>query len=832
MVAERGFDPRTSALCSTKREVLRNTATIFDPAGLLSAVTLNAKVFLQELWKSNIDWDMKLTPEQQAKWDQIREDLQLVNTVSVPRYIGGKEMQLHVFTDASMKAYAAVAYLRVKVDNTYKCNILFSKARVAPQKSLSIPRLELLAVLAGTRLIKFICSQIDGIQSKTLWTDAKCCLHWLKSTHKLPRFIENRLREIKSHDDITFRYVSTASNVSDFATRGLSIHEIKECHTWWHGPEWLSEPEDKWPICEIPPLSDSLLKAESEIKPDIMFETSAVAQESTSSDKHDKTAPFSIDAMRYSSLQKLLRVTAYCMRFIAKLKKISSEKGMLTANELSDARKLWEIHVQSSITLNHDNKAMKGLGLQLHQDGLLRCHGRLNNTELPEMTILPKILPRNSHYTQLVIRDTHNSLCHAGTSHTLSHLRREYWVPKGRSIVKSVIHKCMICRKWSTGAYRVPPMPSYPLERVKRCKAFQYCGLDYLGCLYVKNHGVTSKCYVALFVCMVIRGIHLELVPDLTTEGFLLALRKFCARRGVPHTIFLDNAPNFKQGSTVVGEIWKCFDDPEVHTYLASKGITWKFHPEYASHMAGHYERLVGLVKNALRRTIGRLTLTSDQLQAFLAETEATLNTRPLCYVGEGYDDQGHVICPSDFMSINTVTGIPDNLGEIHDTSDPDYLPSDKNMSNEKLKESWSKGLKLLSVMWNIFYENYLVSLRERYQNQIKQSKPTEKVTPSPGNVVLIGESPQPRGTWKLGLIVKLHQSQDGEIRSADVKTKSGKILTRPLTKLFPLESGQTSIPEAESQQEKSKSPENTDSNSRPKRRAAIVALKKISDCL
>ena len=125
--------------------------------------------------------------------------------------------------------------------------------------------------------------------------------------------------------------------------------------------------------------------------------------------------------------------------------------------------------------------------------------------------------------------------------------------------------------------------------------------------------------------------------------------------------------------------------------------------------------------------------------------------------------------------------------------------------SSTTLIESWKKGVKLLEVMWKHFYENYLLSLRERYQKQIKQSKPTENITPSPGNVVLIGESPQPRGTWKLGLIVKLHQSQDGEFRSADVRTKSGKILTRPLTKLFPLECGQTSIIVAESQKNISK---------------------------
>ena len=134
----------------------------------------------------------------------------------IPRYIGGNEYKLFCFTDASAKAYSATVYLYSTVDETSNVNLVFSKARVAPIKQLSIPRLELLAVLIGTRCLNYVTEQLRLPETdRILWTDSQCVLHWMKSRKPLPVFVQNRLKEITSHKDIKFRYVTTTQNPAD-----------------------------------------------------------------------------------------------------------------------------------------------------------------------------------------------------------------------------------------------------------------------------------------------------------------------------------------------------------------------------------------------------------------------------------------------------------------------------------------------------------------------------------------------------------------------------------------------------------------------------------------
>ncbi|KAL9972922.1 hypothetical protein ACROYT_G019318 [Oculina patagonica] len=141
---------------TSKREALQSISRIYDPLGFFSPATLNGKLFIQELWKQELDWDETLNQSQQQEWYKLHEDLSPLSFLSIPRYIGGDEYKLFCFTDASAKAYSAAVYLYSAVGKTANVNLVFSKARVAPTKQLSIPRLELLAVLIGTRCLTML----------------------------------------------------------------------------------------------------------------------------------------------------------------------------------------------------------------------------------------------------------------------------------------------------------------------------------------------------------------------------------------------------------------------------------------------------------------------------------------------------------------------------------------------------------------------------------------------------------------------------------------------------------------------------------------------------
>ena len=168
--------------CSSKREVLKSIATVFDQLGFFTPATLQGKLFLQGLWASKKEWDEKLDEEMLHKWMKLQKEMEWISMVTIPRFIGNSNCQLLCFCDASTKAYTSVIYL----SSDAGVNLLFSKARVVPIKKLGTPRLELLAVLIGVRMLNFVQEQLQlPMETKFLWTDNQCVLHWIMNKKPL-----------------------------------------------------------------------------------------------------------------------------------------------------------------------------------------------------------------------------------------------------------------------------------------------------------------------------------------------------------------------------------------------------------------------------------------------------------------------------------------------------------------------------------------------------------------------------------------------------------------------------------------------------------------------
>lgn len=173
-------------------------------------------------------------------------------------------------------------------------------------------------------------------------------------------------------------------------------------------------------------------------------------------------------------------MTAWALRFILKVKKKSTGKEELKAEEIEHAKLMWERHVQNSsfsseinaVKKNTKNNLKDQLGLQLDQNGILRCHGRMIRENLPESSIFPKLLPKNHAFTSLLINSFHEKLMHAGVSHTLSAIRREFWIPQGRTTVRNVLLNCRRCRRHQGGPYKMPKMAPYPPSRIEESSPF------------------------------------------------------------------------------------------------------------------------------------------------------------------------------------------------------------------------------------------------------------------------------------------------------------------------------------------------------------------------
>ena len=173
----------------------------------------------------------------------------------------------------------------------------------------------------------------------------------------------------------------------------------------------------------------------------------------------------------------------------------------------------------------------------------------------------------------------------------MSQVRYKYWIPHGRAAVKSVIQSCLVCRRHEGGPTKLPSMSPLPGKRIREATPFSRTGLDYLGPLPIRTKNGTQKVWVCLFTCLVIRAVHLELVLDMTTEEFLLALRRFIAQRGAPVEITSDNALTSKSANTALELIWQNVTKHEdVQSYVSNEGtdghLLWKWHPGWVDFMS------------------------------------------------------------------------------------------------------------------------------------------------------------------------------------------------------------------------------------------------------
>uniref|UniRef100_A0A0M3HVD7 Integrase catalytic domain-containing protein n=1 Tax=Ascaris lumbricoides TaxID=6252 RepID=A0A0M3HVD7_ASCLU len=571
----------------SKRSLLQFIAQQFDPLGYLSPIILPFKILLQDITKEGSEWDEEVAEPHVQKWNYLKENWAMLS-FELPRRLPSGPLQLHVFADASNRAYSSVAYAK----GNDKIVLLYAKSRLCPLKGLTIPRLELLAVLISLRITKFLTQQLNlGDIPRTIWSDSKCALAWIRSppTEKLPRFVQNRLNEIKKTTDVNYGYVTTETNPADLATRGATPRTLADEQRWWQGPSWLSNSEDNWPNIPSLPTYD-IAKSEEPLQ--IAEKLSTQVATAT---LHPPTESFTfIDMDRFSSWTRLVGSTTMALRFLRKIHKSPptwlenfSTQGPITAQDHFIARNCLLRQAQSNSLSTED---IIRWDLRKDETGLWRCGGRLSETVIPRSEQYPIFLPQNHRLTQLLILREHMSIFHGGAPATLSRLHQHFWIPHGRCAVRLVItNRCLQRRRWKAKPFALPPMPPLPAARVQPAPAFDCTGIDLLGPIRVSSENGASKRWIALFTCLITRAVHLEIAEDLSVLSLVECLRRFIARRGLPREIISDNGTNMVLTAKSLKDI------PDACS------VKWTFITAFAPWKGGVYERLVGLTKTCLR---------------------------------------------------------------------------------------------------------------------------------------------------------------------------------------------------------------------------------------
>lgn len=331
----------------------------------------------------------------------------------------------------------------------------------------------------------------------------------------------------------------------------------------------------------------------------------------------------------------MLNTMCYVLRFLSKIVKGKSKMfsfsekikftNYLSAEEVKTAQ-LKLIYLAQKENPPQENE-ISNLNLKL-QNNLWYSVGRISNSLISESEKNPLWMPAKSIFTSLLVYHVHIKLHHAGTINVLNHLRLEFWIPQGRRVVNSIIFKlCLNCRKLKLEPYKRPEFPQLPPERVQKSLNFQNTGVDYFGPLILKNN---KKVWVCLFTCMVVRAIHMEVVESLSTDAFIEVLRKFMARRGKPLNIFSDNGKQFVLAKKLLtsNQSKNPIHSEDYRNFLEKNSINWTFITERAPWKGGFYERLIGVVKNHLRRVLSKSSFVLSKFQCIIAEIEFIVNCK------------------------------------------------------------------------------------------------------------------------------------------------------------------------------------------------------------
>ena len=652
-----------------------------------------------------------------------------------------------------------------------------AKAKVAPTRAISIPRLELMAAVLGLRLMRKVSELLEvTFENCTLWTDSEDVICWIQGqSRRYKTFVANRISEIhQKSNPRQWRHVPTDLNCADDATRGLHAKELSTDHRWFSGPEFLYKKEEDWPQRKRIKVEERFEDYLAEIAKSKMAFAAEISQTW-------------LDPLKFSSWTRLIRVTAWVLRFVAKLlakvKKSAKPENpeyetcgevILNPAELDKAGKLWVKQAQMERFAKEIKELKEGeVSKQSHlkplnpivdELGVLRVGGRLNRAELPYDAAHPMILPKKHHITRLVEADVHHRCRHAGVNHVLAQVRSRYWVIDGRQEVKNWDQECKSCerRRAKPAAQIMAPLPTSRLGMPMR--AFAKCCVDYAGPFVTKiTRRVSAKRYLCLFTCPATRAVHLEMAFSLSTADFLKEFSRMVAR-GKPEEVISDNGTNFVGAERELRELIQSLDQTRIPDDAANKGIKWSWNPPLGSHFGGVFESLIKVAKKILKVIVGNAGLNDDELQTAIKEVEALMNSRPLSYEGTDPRDEP-VLTPSHFL-------IGQLLGQLAPQVTDELAFNPRNR--------WRLIQNLVKIFWKRWREEFLATLNTR--KKWREKKDNLKV----GDVVLVVDQNAPRGQWPLGRVEEVFPGQDGRVRVVQVSTRGHKF-TRPITRLCPL---------------------------------------------
>ena len=538
----------------TRRGILGTISSIFDPLGLASAFLLQGRRILQAITLESSCWDDEVSPEMRCAWEKWRDGLPALQEITINRCYKPKGFEvtsssLISFSDASDYGYGTATYIRqVSKEGEISVSLVMGKSRVVPNKSTTVPRMELVAALVSSKVVAMLTEELDIPDlDATFWTDSNVVLGYIHNDVKRFRtFVANRAKKIRSlTNKDQWNYINTDHNPADDASRGLSVQDSEKVKRWFEGPQFLWEKD--FPV----------VNGGNEVKipdndPEVLV---------TSKNCSVQLITYNISFLenieeRISNWMRIKRVLATVILFIEKLRKRRKPDEGLNVEDIEKAERmiLSEIqhkHYSSEIGLLQKRKPIRRsssiskLDPFIDDQGLIRVGGRIRKSGLDTHIKHPVILPKKVMFVQRIVEWYHRQVQHLGRTTTLNELRSQgYWIMSAGAQVRNVISRCFLCKLYR-GKCLIQKMADLPVDRMEDVPPFTYCGVDMFGPFLIKERRSELKRYGMIYTCMSCRAIHLETVNSADTDSFILSLRRFLSRRGPVRSMRSDNGGNF-----------------------------------------------------------------------------------------------------------------------------------------------------------------------------------------------------------------------------------------------------------------------------------------------
>lgn len=581
------------------------------------------------------------------------------------------------------------------------------------------------------------------IHSVHFWSNSQCVLAQINSDRKLNQFVAPRIGEILDRSTRSqWRYVRSKENPADYATKW---HEDTFNHDnlWFTGPRFLHDDATIWSQDpETTELEDVLCGV---VEVNDLPEFPLLGQ---------------IRAAYFNDWRILRRIVARRIRFmrIKFLRKRPTEP-FLTADDLSEAEEYIAAKIQTEafpeeyLVLTRGEEVeptskLRQLSPFLSNRGALRARSRLQNSPLTYAAKNPLILPNRHPLVDALARHIHEINHHRNEETIIAAIRQRAWIMNIRSLVRRISHHCSTC-KVLRAAPISPLMGDLPAYRTNpEAYVFEHTGTDCFGPLYASQGRARVKRYGMIFVCMMCRAIHIELLEDLSTDSCLRAVQNFANRRGPVRHLYSDNGTNFVGSANTLRRLRQ-----ELSPALAdTMNLTWHFNPPNSPHFGGAWERMIQSVKRALEVIMDQRRLYSDhELLSILIEAEAIVNSHPLTHTPIS-TAESPPLKPNDFL-----------LGRANQPILPATGDHSAQLSIKRVKAVANQ----IAKRWTREYLPVLMK-RCKWLNDVKPLAQRD--------VVLIVDFSKPRPQWLRGRVERLFPGPDGRTRVADIKLTDGTI--------------------------------------------------------